>query len=404
MESERITSFERGVPVVSKSGWILLGSIALLLACSVAWSFLGKISTVVTGNCIFMKSTGIVEVSAPAGGRLVDVNVRAGNAVRVGQTIGQIAQPDLEERIRRAQARLRELESRAGELASLSKRGLELSEEVLAQRAQFLREQIALAESQVQIAVEHEATVQQLLRDGLVTRRAVEDAAQNLRAAEISVRDFNRQLAELERVRTDTLKRETDERATANLELSDARRELAALEGERGRTTAIVSPFAGRVIEVKASRGSLIGKDVSVISLERTGQGEDSLQVVMYVAASDGKKLQPGGEVHIVPATVRREEYGHVLGSVSYVSDYPATPRTLLASLGSEELVRDLASVPAPYEIRILPSMEQGAVQWSRSAAVRPPLLPGTLCRGEVVVRRERPVGFVIPALRHETS
>ncbi len=291
MENPRITELERSVTVVLPTGWATLGSIALIVVCAVAWSFLGTLPTKVASRCIIMSSSGVIEINASASGRVSEITVKPGDVVRAGQTVGAIAQPELEERIRRARARLAELEGRAQSVALLSERGLALSDDVLAQRRDFLRQQRSLAESRIRITRERNATARQLLDQGLVTHRAVGDAARELRAAEIAVQEVDRQIADLERSRTDTRKLETDERAGVALELSDAKRELALLESDRQRSTAVVSAFEGRVIEVKAGRGMLVTKDASMVSLERTGGPPGAIEVVMYVAAGDGKKI-----------------------------------------------------------------------------------------------------------------
>jgi len=402
MEDDRIASFEKEVGVVSLAAWISLGAIAAVVIAAAGWSFAGEISTKVSGNCIFTKVNGLVELPASAAGRVSDLPVKPGDWVRKGDTVAVIAQPDLDERIRRAATRVAELSARSRELASLSRRGVQLSDDVLRQRRDFLKQQIALAQSRVGIAADQNSTSRQLLADGLVTRRVVEDAERELKAAEIAVRDLSRQFSDIERARTDTLKRDSDERGTHELELAEARRELSMLEREKTRSTTVVSPFDGRVIEVRSGKGMPVTREAPLISIERGGT--DGLQVIMFVQAADGKKIAAGAEAHIVPAVVRREEHGHVLGKVSYVSDYPATPRALLSALGSEELVRDLAGVAAPYEIHIALDTEAGAMRWSRSTESHREIGSGTLCRGEVIVLRERPVGLAIPALKRERS
>lgn len=383
------------------SAWITLAAIAFGVIVAIGWSFAGEIPTKVKGNCIFATVGGLVELPALAAGRVSEVLIKPGDSVRKGDTLVMIAQPDLDERIRRARSRLEELGSRARNLSILSKRGVELSDDVLRQRGEFLKQQIALAESRVRIAADQRATLLKLQADELVTRRAIDDAEREVRAAEIAVRDLTRQFSDIERARTDTLKRESDERSAAELELAEAKRELEALQSEKARSTAVVSAFDGRVIEVKVGKGMLIARETPLVSIERSGGGK--IHVVMFVPATDGKKIQMGAEAHLVPATVRREEHGYVYGKVSFVSDYPATPRALLSVLGSDELVRDLASVAAPYEIHISLDTEAGAPRWSRAAAEAPELGSGTLCRGDIIVRRERPIGLAIPALKRET-
>ena len=125
--------------------------------------------------------------------------------------------------------------------------------------------------------------------------------------------------------------------------------------------------------------------------------------MVMYVASNDGKKIHTGAMAEILPATARRDEHGFLVGTVHYVSDYPATPQALLATLGSEELVKDLIAVAAPFEVRIRLDRRNDGFRWTRGGIDAPALHSGTLCSGNVFVRRERPIGFVIPALRKES-
>ncbi|MBK9350909.1 MAG: hypothetical protein IPN05_12310 [Sulfuritalea sp.] len=95
-----------------------------------------------------------------------------------------------------------------------------------------------------------------------------------------------------------------------------------------GPPTPVRSAFAGRAVEVKAGRGSA-ATETPVVLLERSG-GETGIEVVMYVASSDGKD-QPGAAANYCRPP-RSDEHGYVVGKVSYISDYPATPQALLAT------------------------------------------------------------------------
>jgi HlyD family secretion protein len=116
------------------------------------------------------------------------------------------------------------------------------------------------------------------------------------------------------------------------------------------------------------------------------------------------RKIAVGSASELLPATARKDEHGYLKGKVSYVSDYPATPQALQATLGSEELVKELASVSAPFEVRIRLDLQDGKPIWTRTSDEIPAVRAGTLCAGKVTVRNERPIGFVIPALRKQTG
>jgi multidrug resistance efflux pump len=75
----------------------------------------------------------------------------------------------------------------------------------------------------------------------------------------------------VERERTDLDPARSRGALAGQLERSEAKRELALLEAERGRATVVRSAFAGRVVEVKAGRGTLVGGETPVVLLERSG-------------------------------------------------------------------------------------------------------------------------------------
>lgn len=398
-----MAALTRDIRVIGRPAWMTLGGVAAAAAGLVIWSFLGKLQTKVSGPCMVLSSEGVVDVKAGAGGRIAEVSVRPGAQVREGDLIATISQPDQDERIKRMQARLVEIERRAASIGSLSSRGVALSNEAFARRIGFVERQIEVARLRTEIERNQIETVRQLVEQRLATRRSLEDAQRVLEATEMSIAVLRRQLVDIERERTDLAKREAEERSQIALERSEAVRELALLEAERGRATAVRSAFAGRVIEIKAGRGTLVTGETPVVLLERRGDA-GGVEVVMYVASSDGKKIAVGSTTELLPATARKDEHGYLKGRVSYVSDYPATPQALQATLGSEELVKELASVSAPFEVRIRLEQQSGLPVWTRASNDAPAVRAGTLCAGKVTVRNERPIGFVIPALRKQTG
>lgn len=398
-----VAILQREIRVIGRPGWWILGGIAAVTAGVTIWSFAGKLQTKIAGPCMLLSSEGVVDIKAGATGRLSEVSVRSGAQVREGDVVAIISQPDQDERIKRLEARLQEIERRAVSIGSLSSRGVALSNEAFARRVAYLERQIEVARSRTEIERNQIETARQLVEQKLATRRSLDEARRTLAATEMSIESLRRQLVEVDRERTELTRREAEERSQIQLERSEAKRELALLEGERGRTTVVRSAFAGRVVEVKAGRGTLVGTETPVVLLERSGS-EAGMEVVMYVASNDGKKINPGATAELLPATAQRDEHGYLVGKVSYISDYPATPQALLATLGSEELVKELASVSAPFEVRIRLDKQDGGLVWTRAKNDAPDIRAGTLCSGKVTVRNERPIGFVIPALRKQTN
>ena len=64
-------------------------------------------------------------------------------------------------------------------------------------------------------------------------------------------------------------------------------------------------------------------------------------------------------QVRIEPSTVKREEFGTMLGTVVTISDFPITPQGMAAVLHNDTLVSRFSHDGAPYAARI--RLEQDA-------------------------------------------
>lgn len=161
----------------------------------------------------------------------------------------------------------------------------------------------------------------------------------------------------------------------------------------------IASPYNGRILELKADEGSLINLGDSLASLELIGEGIEP-EVVMYIAAADGKRIEPGMAVKIAPITAQIEAYGFLLGEVKSVSDFPATYLGILRTLGSDELIQALGITDAPLEVRIalLPDEQTpSGYRWSSSSGPDFAISSGTLASATIIVDSQRPINLVLP-------
>ena len=174
-------------------------------------------------------------------------------------------------------------------------------------------------------------------------------------------------------------------------------------DGERER---VVSPQTGRVLEIRATAGGVINAGSPLISLGPPDQGTASLEAVIYIPATDGKKIRPNMLVELTPSTVKRAEVGFIPGRVVSVSQFPVTREGMLRTLGSETLVQKLGAGDAVIEIRALlqgdPNSSSG-YRWS-SKDPNVTIENGTLSTVQIVTQQRRPIGLVIPLLKQAVS
>ena len=123
------------------------------------------------------------------------------------------------------------------------------------------------------------------------------------------------------------------------------------LERELKSNTEVVSQHTGRILEIIADQGTLIGAGDAIVTLDLMGRTVKELEVVLYVPSSYGKQIQVGMTAYVSPSTVKREEFGLMVGRVTYVSDYPSTSRGMLRILKNDKLLTSLVGTDSPYEV-----------------------------------------------------
>ena len=409
---ERLSSPEQLdslMQVITPRAWIALAPLLGLIALAVLWGWFGSIPTKVNGKCILVNPFGLADLAATSGGRVQDINIKVGDPVRRGQVIAQIAQPELADRVEKAESRLRELEAQGRSVRAFAQQGTALNAQTLAQQQQNLEAQLRNAEQKARVAGERLKVQQELFSQGLVTNQSVLATRQEINAAELEAESFKNQIRQLSLRKLETDKQSSTEVTAIDLQIAQARRDLDSLIANRKLTTQVTSGVEGRVIELKVARGSLVTQGASLALVEQTGEsrapateGGGSIQALIYVAAADGKQIQADMEAQIVPSTVKREEFGYMLGKVSYVSEYPSTPQSMAMQLQNESLVRDLAGTAPPVEVRatLVRAENHSGYAWSSVAGAPVKIRAGTVCTSDIVVRTQRPLSLVIPILK----
>ncbi len=179
--------------------------------------------------------------------------------------------------------------------------------------------------------------------------------------------------------------------------------EIAVLRTAGGEVS-IKSNYTGKILEVMAQKEGGLKADSAVARVEVTGQ---PLRGLILIPLVEGKRLLPGAEVQISPSNVLPQEYGYLLGKVTYVSQYPVTTESLMAELKSRELVGMLASggplIRADVELESDPRSASG-YKWSTSKGPPNPVSNGTLFLASLVVGQQRPISLVLPILKEETK
>lgn len=434
--------------VTSPRAWLsLLGIIAILLT-AIIWGIFGSIPNKTTGEGILIKSGGVYNISHNRGGQITDIRVEAGDIVKKGDVVARIDQHELVEQISVMEEQLLQIKSFQVEMVSeyddkpssalqqlyeLARSIQQAQSAVEVHRTQYervlagpnvhelgkLRLQLEQAKLNVTTQEKEVERLSILVEGGAVAKNDYNAALASLEQSRLQVLLVQESIAELETSEKErsaaTLKAQLlQSELTANLlveQLAEAKQmkekemqeQIDKLRTELEFGSAIVSPSDGRILEVMVSRGDLIQAGMQLVSIEREGDTLRDLEVALYVAAEEGKQITPGMMAQISPTTVKKEEYGFMIGRVISVSEFPATTQGMMVTLGSQELVARLSRSSAPIEVRVELITESSTVSgYKWSSPNGPPITidSGTLCDGTVTISSQPPIRLVIPRVK----
>jgi HlyD family secretion protein len=356
---------------------------------------------------ILVRSGGVVEVVPLSAGRIGDVAVEVGDTVHEGQVVARVAQPELNDRLLQLKRSISSLKERQEQLRAHQERDAELQRRYLDSERKTMEQAAASARRSLDSWSERILIQARLAEEGLLTRQTLLASRQQRDLVHQSLNEADSRLAEIALRELESRNRRQEEVRARQLEIEEQERAAVALAHEIRIKAEVTAPCAGRVLEVMTEEGALIGPGQPVLTLDRLGRTVKELEAVIYVPSVYGKQIREGMTALISPTTVKQQEYGLMIGSVTYVSSFPATSRGMQRMLKNERLVAALSGSDAPYEIRadLVPDPETPSqYRWSSSQGPPLKIQSGTLASGKIVVSRRRPIDMVIPWLREHTG
>lgn len=402
---ERLSSpeqLDQLMQVTTPKGWLALGALGVILLAALGWSIFGSIPTTATGAGILLRRGGVSNLVATANGQVEEVLVRVGDVIEKGQVVARIRQEGLQRQVQDARSRQADVRREYAELLRYAQEQRRLQSRDLAQQRANLEHSLGAAQQDVALLEDRVQVEEDLLKDGLITRQQLLATQQRLNETRDRLASQRLELNGLELQSLDAqqrLEQQLETRQNAIRELELQLRELLARLQEDVR---ILSPHSGRVLELMATRGDLVTPGTPVLSLEVVSE---ELMAVIFVPASAGKQVRPGMPAQISPSIVKREEYGYLLGKVTWAAEFPSSQRGMMRLLGNEALVTGLMQQGPPIQVNVALIPDPGTptgYRWSSSRGPDLEISSGTLTSGNIVVRQERPLSLLIPTLREK--
>ncbi len=417
-----VEAFEQlnvAVRVVPLRNWFFLAAALLTFGAFGAFSFWYQVPMKLEGRGILlprhaMDSESLLQVTAPAAGRLRKVAATVGATVHVGDVLAEIDQKALGDEVDSATAELARLREEDARMTQLDEDEARSKAEAEKQLERSLVRTMELDRSRLAthrriVAGDQTLKARRMVSDtdALKSQAAADEVESGVAAAET-----RRHEIAYERVRDET----TRQRASLlrKLAVREAETRLGLLRARFERDTRIVSPHNGKVVEVLITAHAPVQMGTIAALLCPVDTEPGALEAVIFVPAGLGKKIRVGADVEVAPDTVRRQEHGFIRAEIRSISEMPCTGESMLAELKNPTLVSSFTEL---YRGQVLLTIH-GALrdtkvprasgsriplnrlEWSSASGAFQPVSGGTLCSASIVVERRPLIVLAMPWLK----
>jgi HlyD family secretion protein len=378
--------------VTSPMGWLALTTVGGILVGVIIWSILGSIPERIDGQGVLLRGGANSEIRSSGSGSIVSLDLKLNQVVTVGQVVGTTAMAGTNEEVAVAQTRLTEARNRRNSVGLDSRLGVAQAQSQIANlRADLLRQQADLETADANVK-----RLQKLFDEGGIPSSRLEQAKGARSSISASITGLKGQIGAQEA----NIRQLQGGAGSVDSEIAMAEAELKRVTAKVGAQEQLVSTVAGRVIEVRKRVGDTIAPNDVVATLEATNA---QVQVVAFVGAEVGKRIQVGMHTEVSPTDVKREEYGFMLADVGQRNDFAATSEYVMSQLRNEAIAKKLVGQGPVFEVRAIlkeaPDTPSGFA-WSTSKGPPFKISGGTLVSIAIVVDRKPPITLVMPFLR----
>lgn len=404
LATERLSNpdqLDQVIEITRFPDWVALGALLLLVAGAVAAGIWLPVRLTVSGEGILIHLGGIQTVISDTEGRLEQILVQPGTRVEAGQVVARVAQPQMADALRDLDQELDELRRRRATVLSFHERSLGARESAIADRRRALGERHGFAMARLELLEKQLETERGLIAEGILSQRRLGETQTQVNDARDAVNVIDNEVRAFKQVLAEARLDQERELLDLELEIHDLERRAESTREDYARRCAVRSPYQGRVVELRVNPGEIVGRGSALMSLLPDDNPGEDLEAVLYVPPAEGKKVREGMRVLLAPTSVKKEEFGFLLGEVRWVAEVPSTPEGMERVLQNTQLVQQLSRDHAPFEVLVAlcrdPETRTDLVWSSSSEGPKQGIRAGTLTLGEVVTERKRLISVAIP-------
>ncbi|MGE4267215.1 MAG: NHLP bacteriocin system secretion protein [Deferribacterales bacterium] len=389
--------------VTDAKGWLALLALGLIIALAVFWGFFSTIPEKVDGLGIFLRPEGLADVIAPSTGQVKDIYVSTGDIIKKGYPVARINQMELLAEIKDLRSVINDLKFNLENLKKAETQSVSMKQSMSTQRKVAIHEKVLNLRKQEAWLKQKIENQKKLYDDGLITWQTLIDSQSNLDSVRQQISDAESSRSQDEMELHERFGQKDKQVEDLNTQIAQKERELEKQLLALDNSSKIISPYNGRIVELNVDRDSMVSKGSPIARIEISDDSIKNLEAVMYFPPMQGKKVKPGMRVNISPSTVKQEEYGFIVGIVTFVSEFPVSSSAMESTLHNDSLAQNFTQSGAPVEIRADlipdPSTPSG-FKWSSRKGPDITIETGTLCTASVAVSEQKPINLVVPLFK----
>lgn len=388
------------IQITSPYGWLTLGALMFVIIVTIVWGVFGTIPTTVEANGILTRTGGIYLIQSPSNGIIMSINVNQGEVVKAGEVVARLSQVDVLNRIKKKKQELRDLKQKMKKSRDFSDKDINNKIKYYEQIVANLKISVENIRNRLKWLHEQLNNKRELYKKGLITKDKYLAAQKDVNSANLLLKEKKNEINKIYNSKFELSQTSEIDNLGKFNQIRATQLELQLLEIDLILNSQIFSPYEGRIMDINFKEGNYINKGSALFTLEKRGKSISSLKAVLYIRAFEAKNVRVGMKVHICPSHVKQEEYGYMIGLITFAGQYPTTGNSMMKELENKTLVQSLSSMGALYkfEATLIPDpATSNGYMWSTSHGYPHEINSGTLCRANIVVKTQKPISFVIP-------
>lgn len=378
-------------------------SAAVLVVAALVWAVFGSVPTLATGRGVLLADGKPSHTVQPVvSGPVLELLVTRGQKVEADAVIARVDQVSLNTQLASNTARVAMMEQNLARLKAAHAVEFAKSEASYQRQRSAAEEQVSAGKVRAQQLKEILTSDEALFQRGLVSRLEVANARAMYDQAMQDVANAAARVVQIEseaEQKRDTL---ADAERQKQEEIDGLKAEGARLQAEVTIGSAVKAPVAGKVEEIRVSRGDVVSPGTVLVTIGQVNP--DSFEIVAVFANNMAKRIVPGMDAHIRPVSVKKEEHGSMRGRVLSISELSVSKAELDVILRNTELTNDLMGDTSPLLAKIEVFLDKdtpSGFAWWGGQGPPYPVTRGTRVAVDVKVDRRPPIALVIPAFRH---